>query len=76
MNDKDRQELNVLKVRLQQLQIETHQLDHELIRLRTHVAKRDQHLSILLSMLGLLPDDLDALTSTATLLLRLSRPEN
>jgi hypothetical protein len=56
--------------------------DHELRMLHKCVTEQEDQLdrlSRLLAMLGLLPDDLDApgaLTSKATLLLRLSRPDD
>lgn len=82
MTEKDKHELDVLRLHIQQLQISAHRRDHELLTLRKHAAEQQQQLdrqTRLLTMLGLLPDDLNApgaLTSTPTLLLRLLRPAN
>lgn len=82
MTEKDKHELDVLRLHIQQLQIDAHRRDHELITLQIHTTEQRHQLdrlTRLLAMLGLHPDDLNApgaLTSKATLLLRLSRPEN
>lgn len=82
MTEKDKQELDALKIYVQQLQIDADRRAHEMVMLHKCLAEQDwqlNKLSRLLRMLGLLPGDLDApgaLTSTTTLLLRLSRPDN
>jgi hypothetical protein len=82
MTEKDKQELDVLRIHVQKLLMDADRRDHELRMLHKCVTEQEDQLdrlSRLLAMLGLLPDDLDApgaLTSKATLLLRLSRPDN
>lgn len=79
MTDKDKQELDALRIQIQCLQVDAHQRDHQLMMLQQHATRQDRHLARLLTLLGLLPTDLDApgaLTAKATLLLRLARPAN
>ena len=79
MTDKDKQELDTLRIQIQCLQLDAHQRNHQLMMLQARTSKQERQLTQLLDMLGLLPDDLDApgaLTAKATLLLRLARPSN
>lgn len=78
MNDKDKQNLEALHAHLMHLQVKCHQQDHELMHLRIHSVEQDSKLKQLLTMLGLVPDDLNApnALTTITTLLRMRRAEN
>lgn len=80
MTDKDKQQMEVLKLHLTDMQIRCHHQDHELMELRVHAARQDSLLNQLLNLVGLLGDDIkdpNALTvEDKSLLLRVRRALN
>lgn len=80
MMNKDNSQIEALKLQLTDLQIRTHQQDHELMNLRVHAARQDALLHRLLNLVGLLSEDIngsDALTTKdKSLFLRVRRSCN
>ena len=80
MNDKDKQQMEMLKLQLTDSQIRGHQQDHELTDLRVYASRQDEIVHQLLNLVGLLTADIkdpDALTAKdKSLLLRMRRALN